>query len=53
MKCVVCGTTKETSIEPRFGYVICPQHANLSPVEVSRLWEQLTIKFRGDEYEND
>lgn len=34
--CCVCGSTHQTGQEPRFGYVVCEQHAKLSPVEINR-----------------
>lgn len=32
--CWVCGKVNENKIEPRYGYVVCKEHAHLPPVEV-------------------
>lgn len=33
--CQVCGKEKNNAMEPRFGYVVCEEHVNMSPVEVT------------------
>lgn len=32
--CCICGTKFQTGLEPRFGYVVCEHHSDLSPVQV-------------------
>lgn len=37
-RCVVCGSEGPgLETEPRFLYTVCPEHARLSPVTVSRI----------------
>lgn len=33
--CDVCGKVKNNKTEPRFGYVVCEDHYDVSPVDVS------------------
>lgn len=35
--CAVCGKRLNNTVEPRFLYTVCEEHAQLPPVEVSRL----------------
>jgi hypothetical protein len=35
--CVVCGKNGSNKIEPRFGYAICKEHYNLTPIEISKI----------------
>lgn len=32
--CRVCGGWDENEVEPRFGYVVCAEHADVPPAEV-------------------
>lgn len=34
--CDVCEKSGNNQLEPRFGYVVCEEHYQLSPVEVSK-----------------
>lgn len=34
--CEVCKKVADNKLEPRFGYVICEEHHEMTPVEVSR-----------------
>lgn len=33
--CCVCGSKGNNGIEPRFGYVICEKHKELSPIQIN------------------
>lgn len=34
MKCAVCGRTEDCVIEPRFGFAVCKDHADIPPTEI-------------------
>lgn len=33
-ECVVCGSTENVTIEPRFLYAICAEHENIPPADL-------------------
>jgi len=33
--CCVCGKVGECKSEPRFNYVVCQEHANITPIETN------------------
>jgi hypothetical protein len=34
LPCDVCGQNNDNVIEPRFGYVVCSEHADVLPVVI-------------------
>lgn len=34
--CEVCGVEKNNVMEPRFYYVVCEDHVNVPPLEISK-----------------
>jgi len=34
--CVICLKHNKNQSEPRFGYTVCIEHQNISPVDISR-----------------
>jgi hypothetical protein len=33
--CAVCNKHKNNQIEPRFGYVVCEDHQDVKPIEIT------------------
>lgn len=43
--CKVCGKYGDNKSEPRFGYVVCREHAEMSPVEISNIKDEIVTTY--------
>ena len=51
--CKVCGRYGDNKSEPRFGYVVCREHAEMSPVEISNIKDEIVTTYMLGFIEND